>query len=89
MCAHWRSVEMRFDSHSIPFHFHVDIPILFLVSKAIYGGLKTRYWKRRDGQKCKVGKRETGKRGTKTAGVENTGKGVYGQPNVTVYVNCC
>ena len=35
---------------------------------------------------CRVGKRENGKRGTKTAGMENTGKGVYGQPNVTVYV---
>ena len=53
------------------------------------GGLKTRDWNRRDGRKCKVGKRETGKRGTKTAGVENTGKGVYGQPNVIVYVNYC
>ena len=33
---------------------------------------------------CRGGKRET-----KTAGVENTGKGVYGQPHVAVYVNCC
>jgi len=29
------------------------------------GGLKTRSWKTRDGQKCSVGKRRTGKRGTK------------------------
>ena len=29
------------------------------------GGLKTRDWKRRDGQKCKVGKRDSGKRGTR------------------------
>jgi len=29
------------------------------------GGLKTRDWKMRDGQKCRVGKRGTEKRGTK------------------------
>ena len=88
---------------------------LSLGQVCVKGGLKTREWKRRDGQKCKVGKCKTGKRGTKlqgwktrdwktrhqTAGVETRdwktrdrncrggkhGNGVYGQPNVTVYVN--
>jgi len=52
------------------------------------GRLKKPDGKRRDGQKCKVGKRENGKRGTKTAWVENSGKGVYnnGQPNFTLCV---
>ena len=36
-------------------------------------GWKTRDWKTRD-QNCRGGKH---------------GKAVYGQPNVTVYVNCC
>jgi len=62
------------------------------------GGLKTRDWKRRDVENARLenARLENAapdcrgrKRGTKTAGVENTGKGVYGQPNVTVYVNCC
>ena len=59
-----------------------------------------RDWKRRDGQKCKVGKRGTDKMRHQPAGLENArletwdqncrggkhGKSVYGQSNVIVYV---
>jgi len=38
------------------------------------GTLKTRDWKTRDHQKCGGGKRRTGKRGTKFAGMENAGQ---------------
>jgi len=49
-------------------------------------GTETRDWKRRDGRKCKVVKRETRKRETKTAGVENSGKGQMPNVKPTLYV---
>jgi len=39
----------------------------------------------RDGKKCRVEKRETGKRGT-TAGQENAGKSMHGKPNGVLHM---
>ena len=57
----------------------------YLEMTVILGRLKTRDWKTRDHQKCRGGKRGTGKHGTIIPGVENATSS-YGKPKLQVYL---
>ena len=58
---------------------------LAMVVDSAWGRLKTRDWKTRDHQKCRGGKRRTGKHGTIIPGVENAISS-YGKPKLQVYL---